>query len=396
MSSAKTRLFLTIEKLKNAMEDTQMSYPFWEKFFPLLGNATTVTIDFNTLSDLINEAAETAEQLIMTRGGVMFSQYLQQQQTNGANVIASNTSSNNINRFITSRPVVENVNKIDTKKYYPSVEKLSTYFVSASISSTLYTVKDIVKLYLYLSHTPSYSPLFNLLEQILFKSQKDCIPNVPSDQATVILNCIRNLTSITNYRLDYDGLMLMLNNIRISLNNEIAMYPIVKVRDIISNLNAYDRETEPYKAYAEKFEMLVALKSSHHVVATDNKLSFNGNTIIINNTAASVERYCDINRMVFNSVNNIFINAVEMCASENVKFDVNNYNRKFVVLDRVRENVRNNFVERVAVGDIVSRKRTNTIPKTTTAINNINEEINNDKNNSRPVSVVVKKKKPFL
>ncbi|AAQ21671.1 unknown [Cryptophlebia leucotreta granulovirus] len=361
MSSAKTRLFLTIEKLKNSMDDPQMTYPFWEKFFPLLGNSTTITLELSTLSEMINEAAETAEQLIVTQGGVVYSQYVQ----NATNT--SGTNNNMVNRRLlvppisTATPVLQ---PLEIKKYHNFAEKIASYFVSASVQSSMYTVKDVVKLYLYLSHLPKFKPLFSLLEEALFTKQRNCVPAVTSDKLILILDNLRDLTVITNFRLDNEAVSLMLNNIQIVLNNELSKYPVVKVKDFISTSNVYEKEVEPFKAFGDKFELLVAQKSSHLVLSSENTLLFNSNPIIVENIAASIEYNCDINRMVYNSINNIFINSVEQSAAENIKFDVDDYNRRYRVLDRIRENLRNNYIEKVAVGDISSKKRITNNPTT--------------------------------
>lgn len=353
MSSAKTRLFLTIEKLKNSLGDPQMSYPFWEKFFPLLGTTNTITLEVATLSDLINEAAEVANQLIITQGGAIYSQHIQNapdtvNRIQLGPVIAGNTTNIASNIF-------------DTKRYHTYVEKITNYFVSASVISTPFTVKDLIKLYLYVYSVAKYKPLYELMEQLLFRKEKECVPIVSPEKTTLVLDSIRDITTITNYRLDYEAMMLFLVNVQKALNNELTKYPQVKVKDYISSSSyVYETEVEPHKAFADKFERLVAQKSSHYVVAADNTITFKSNPLFIENVASNIERNCDINRMVYNSINNIFINAVEQSAAENIKFDLSDYNKRFKILDRVRENLRNNLVDKVAVGDVGTRKRIKT------------------------------------
>nr|WOZ46860.1 hypothetical protein ICELHAMJ_00063 [Cydia pomonella granulovirus] len=177
---------------------------------------------------------------------------------------------------------------------------------------------------------------------------------------SLVLDNLRDLTVITNFRLDQEAVNLMVHNLQVALNNELSKYPTVKVKDFISTSNVYEKEVEPAKAFGDKFELLVAQKHTHQVLAADNTLLFNSNPVIVENIAASIEANCDINRMVYNSINNIFINSVEQSAAENIKFDVDDYNRRFRVLDRVRDNLRNNFVEKVAAGDISIKKRITT------------------------------------
>nr|ARX72067.1 hypothetical protein EREL_078 [Erinnyis ello granulovirus] len=363
MSSAKIRLFLTIEKLKNIMDDPQMTYPFWERFFPLMGSSTSINLDVTTLSELINEAAEVAEQLIVTQGGAIFSQHIQNAPQN-----------NRIPSTVTHVPVVQrtavtSVNPIfDTKRYYSQVEKIATYFVSASLSSTPFTVKDMIKLYLYVAHMPKFKPLYELMEQALFRKERECVPTLSAEQTTLIVNNIRDLTSVTSYRLDYESVLLMMTNVQRALNNELSKYPQVKVKEFVSSVNVYEKAVKPYKALADKFELLVGQKSSHYVIAADNKLTFTANPMFVENIAAMMERNCDIVRMIYNSINNIFINAVEQSAAENIKFDVYDYNKRFKILDRVRENSRDRYVEKVAVGDVSTRKRMKTASKTSPPI----------------------------
>lgn len=358
MSSAKTRLFLTIEKLKNTMDDAQMSYPFWEKFFPLLGGASTVTVDVTTLGELINEAAETAEQLILTQGGVIFSQFQA-----GGSVAPVPTVTPNLR--IINRQQPPDPLTLDVKRYHPYAEKIANHFVSASVGSTVYTVKDVVKLFLYISHVPKYRPLFELLQEALFRKLGECTPVVGGEKGALVLNNLRDLTTITNFRLDHEALSLMNVNVQRALNNELSKYPHIKVREFISGVNLYETEVEPFKAYADKFELLVAQKSTHQVFAADNKLVFNRDPVLVENLATNVEINCDLNRMVYNSMNNIFINAVEQSAAENIKFDVGDYNKRFRTLERVRENSRGAAVEKVAVGDVGIRRRLKTAARTT-------------------------------
>ncbi|UYE99000.1 MAG: c42 [Betabaculovirus sp.] len=360
MSSAKIRLFLTIEKLKNIMDDPQMTYPFWERFFPLMGNSTVVNLDVTTLSELINEAAEVAEQLIVTQGGAIFSQHVQNAPQSGR----FGTAVGGVSYVPRSVPTAVNTTIIDTKKYHTHVEKIATYFVSASLSSTPFTVKDIVKLYLYVAHMPKFKPLYELMEQALFRKERECMPTLNAERTTIIVNNIRDLTSMTSYRLDYESILLMMTNIQRALNSELTKYPQVKVKEFMSSVNVYEKAVKPYKALADKFELLVAQKSSHYVVAADNKLTFAANPIFVENVSAMMERNCDMVRMIYNSINNIFINAVEQSAAENIKFDVFDYNKRFKILDRVRENSANKQVDKVAVGDVSTRKRTKIVSNT--------------------------------
>nr|UYX49707.1 p40 [Darna trima granulovirus] len=357
MSSAKTRLFLVIEKLKNAMDDAQMAYPFWEKFFPLFGSSNTVSLEIPLLGEMINEAAEAAEQLVITQGGALYSQHVQNAATTPATAAA-----NPLLAPLRSVAALTNVTPavFDAKRYHPAVVKFATYMLSASQSSTAYTVSDIVKLYLYIAQTGKYKPLYVLLEQALFRKEKECVPVVSPETTTLVLDNIRDLTTTTSYRLDYESMILMLTNIQRSLYQELSKFPQVKVKDIISNINVYEKEVKPYKALADKFELLVAQKVSHYVMAADNELTFKSNPLFIENMASVIEKNCDMNRMVYNSINNIFINAVEQSAAENIKFDIADYNKRFRIMDRVRENMRNNFVDKVAVGDVGTRNRAKT------------------------------------
>ena len=342
------------------MDDPQMTYPFWERFFPLMGNSTVVNLDVTTLSELINEAAEVAEQLIVTQGGAIFSQHVQNAPQQSGR-LASGVGY--VSRSVPPTAVV-NTTIIDTKKYYTQVEKIATYFVSASLSSTPFTVKDIVKLYLYVAHMPKFKPLYELMEQALFRKERECTPTLNAERTTLIVNNIRDLTSMISYRLDYESILLMMTNIQRALNSELTKYPQVKVKESVSSVNVYEKAVKPYKALADKFELLVAQKSSHYVVAADNKLSFAANPIFVENVSAMMERNCDMVRMIYNSINNIFINAVEQSAAENIKFDVFDYNKRFKILDRVRENSANKQIDKVAVGDVSTRKRTKIVSNT--------------------------------
>ncbi|AKN80736.1 P40 [Diatraea saccharalis granulovirus] len=358
MSSARTRLFLMIEKLKNAMEDPQMSFPFWEKFFPLLGSSTEISLPVATLSELLNEAAEVAEQTILTQGSVLFSQFIQGNETttNTTTTTNNNINNNNVNslrRLFTPTPSTSS--GFDAKKYHTYAEKMATYFTSASVSSAVYTVKDIVKLYMYISHVSKYKPLFEVLEPALFRKERECTP--PIQDSSLVLDCLRDLTMITNIRLDYEALMVMITSVQRALDNVLVKYPHVKVSELISSVNVNEKAISPSQAYGAKFELLLEQKPMSVVDAIDNPITFNENPTLIESIAANIEMNCDINRMVFNSINNIFINAVEQSAAENIEFDVADFNKRYRVLERIRDNLRVNRVDKIAVGETSIKKK---------------------------------------
>lgn len=341
------------------MDDPQMRFPFWEQFFPLLGDANTVDIDLAVLSELINEAAVAAENLLLTQGGAVYSQYL---YGSGANQTSAPT-----NRLPVRRPVAATASTVDTKKYTTFADKTMNYFVSAGATSASYRVKDLIMLYIYVSHTPKYRPLSDFMEAVLFRKEKECMPVVTSEASSVLLDNLRDLTGITNVRLDYEALMNVNAAVQRAANSELSKYPQIKVRDYITNVNVYDRVTEPCKAFVDKFQLLLAQKPMNYVDASEFVIAFGANPVVVENVALNIEKSSDMNRMVYNAINNIFINTVEQCASENIRFDVADYNRRFRIMDRARESVKNNLVEKVAVGDVVARKRLKTNPTTTTS-----------------------------
>ncbi|AAM70275.1 budded virus and occlusion derived virus capsid protein 42 [Phthorimaea operculella granulovirus] len=362
--SAKTRLFLIIEKLKNAMEDAEMRFPFWEKLFPLFGNVT-VNIEVSMISEMINEAVEMSVKTVTSQGLMMYSQFIQngsQPPTVSGELARSLHQMLGTNRM--KEKVVKVSTKLDTDKYFSAAQKITNYFVSASNTSTSFLVKDVVKLYLYLSHMPKYRTLFIVLEDTLFRLEKECSPSISSENINSILENIRELTGINSLRLDADAIRYMNLNVQRAVNNELGKYPNVKVQDINRVLSGYENEVDPVKAYTDKFERLMLLETFGTANATDVHIR-KQDPATIDSIAANIEMNCDMSRMVFNAINNIFINALEQSAAENIKFDVNDYNKRFRLLDRVRENSRKSEIEKAAVGDVITRKRAVTNLSTT-------------------------------
>ncbi|ABQ52018.1 hypothetical protein SlGVgp075 [Spodoptera litura granulovirus] len=360
--SAKVRLFLTIERLKNNMDDSQMRLPYWEQFFPLFGDAQSVNIDIRMLSDLINEAGVAAENRLVTQSGAIYSQYINDGVTENAPAPALRLPLRRIEPVTKTAPL----NNLDDSPKYASVaNKMMNYFASAGVSSVPFRVRDVIMLYLYTASLPKFKPLFTMIDSALFRSDHECTPVYSSSASSLILDNLRDLTGITNIRLDYDSLIHINVSIQKAVNNELSKYPVIKVKDYCSLINVYDKITEPCKAYLDKFSMLIAQKVQYEVRATPF-LNLCHNPVIIENVVISVEKSSDMNRMVYNAVNNIFINAVEQCAIENIKFDVDDYCRRFKLMDRVREVSKNNVVEKEAAGDVVSRKRLRTLTNTST------------------------------
>ncbi|ACH69447.1 p40 [Trichoplusia ni granulovirus LBIV-12] len=354
--SATTRFFLTIERLKNNLDDGQMRLPFWERFLALFGT-NTITIDMPLLTDLINECAVAAENKLVMQSATIYSQYTnnaadpQQQQPSTVNRlppfrVVNNASVNN--------------NNIDFNKYATYTNKILNYFVSAGVTASAFRVKDIIMMYLYTSSIPKYKPLFDVLDAALTRGERECVVSLNETTSSLVLDNLRDVTGVTNIRLDYESLVYLNNSIQKAVNNELHKYPMVKVRDRCSLLNAniYDKITDPCKAFVDKFSLLIGLKLQYQVPSCPN--NFCTNPVVVENVAINVEKSCDMNRMVFNAINNIFINTVEQFAIENIKFDEDDFSKRFRILDRIREMGDNNFVEKEAAGDLVTRKRLRT------------------------------------
>lgn len=362
--SARTRLFLTIERLKNHLDDAQMRLPYWEPFFPLFANTTanSITIDMLTLTDLINEAAVAAENRLVMQSATIYSQYT----NNAADTTTTTTTNMPLNRLPPLRVVnpTPAPSEIDFKKYASQTNKIFNYFVSAGVTASAFRVKDIVMMYLYTSSVPKLKPLFDLLDNALMRGERECVVMLSDAVSSLVLDNLRDVTGVTNIRLDQESLVYLNNSIQKAVNNELHKYPVVKVRDRCSMIsgNVYEKITEPCKAFVDKFSLLVGLKVQYQVASCPN--NFCTNPVVIENIVINVEKACDVNRMVYNSINNIFINTVEQCAIENIKFDAEDFSKKFRILDRVREMAKRNVVEKEAAGDLVSRKRSRTATST--------------------------------
>nr|AXS01102.1 odv-ec42/p40 [Spodoptera frugiperda granulovirus] len=361
--SARTRLFLTIERLKNHLDDAQMRLPYWEPFFPLFATTTnSITIDMLTLTDLINEAAVAAENRLVMQSATIYSQYTNNAPDNVAPPPPLPQNRLPPLRVVNPTPAPNEI--IDFKKYASHTNKVLNYFVSAGVTASAFRVKDIVMMYLYTSSVPKLKPLFDLLDAALLRGERECVVSLSDTASSLVLDNLRDVTGVTNIRLDQESLVYLNNSIQKAVNNELHKYPVVKVKDRCSMLsgNVYERITDPCKAFVDKFSLLVGMKVQYQVTSCPN--NFCTNPVIIENIVINVEKACDVNRMVYNSINNIFINTVEQCAIENIKFDAEDFSKKFRILDRVRELSKRNIVEKEAAGDLVTRKRSRTATST--------------------------------
>nr|ANY57585.1 PlxyGVORF66 protein [Plutella xylostella granulovirus] len=342
--SGRIRLFLAIENLKKALDDEQMRLPYYEQFFPLLGNANTINLNVQMLQDLMNDAAVAAQNVMVTRGGAVYAQYV----NNAPEPAAPNTVLPPPRRL--AAPVPSTV-VTDVSKYLSYAEKIMTYFVSAGVTSTTYRVRDIIMLYIYVYSLDKYRPLYKVLENILFTTEKQCVPCFGENDLGPLLDNIRELTGINNIRLDFESVVSSLAFINKSVFNELSKFPIVKVKNT-TDVIVYNNETDPCKVIVDKFTLLIGENVQYFHEAKNSEHILIKNPLVIENIAINIEKSSDINRMVYNAVNNIFINTVEQCAAENVKFNVSDYNKRFQFLKRVRESRKHNVVEKVAVGDV--------------------------------------------
>lgn len=349
--SAKIRLFLTLEKLKNAMNDVNMQLPYWELFFPLLGDASTATVEFTSLYDLINDVAAAADGNVVAQGGAIYANY-----TNDGSA-PSTVQTTGAGGVLPPRRVVAATTGVvlDVKKFSTFADKMMQHFVSAGAGAQVFKVRDIIMLYLYTAHNQRFRVLYNFLESALFRGERECVPTMSSADSSLLLDSVRELTNMTNIRLDYEALMNASMSVHRAVQNELTRYPSIRVRPFFSTLNVYDKVTEPCKAFVDKFGTLLSQKIQYYVPAAE--VSLCNSPMVIENILSSVEKSSDVVRMVYNAMNNIFINTVEQCAVENIRFDMEDFNKRFQLMERVRDMSSGNVVEKEAVGDVVTRKR---------------------------------------
>jgi Baculovirus protein of unknown function (DUF844) len=330
-------LFLEIERIKNKI-DSQMNMAIWPKFFPLLADPDAyINLSLSEFQQFLVTVAQLARTSQNEDNAVLASSL---QSTPPTTTIAPPTAAppvrNVLNLFQSGGRGrgVRGVDTINMNTFRKHCQKLLKHYTLSSTSSSDFKVSDIVSCMVYLAKSPKYKPLYDLLETSM-TDEFECLPNYSSDQMYHIVDLIKSLLDLPTSLIDFGNVKILKSTFNKAMNYPISRFARVMMLPSVSL--ARDKHCSIEDLILERGNEINKLEPQQYINANEStKIPYCDDEHFINDLLKIVDDF-SLHRMFYNAANSIFYTTMENYAVANCKFDANDYNNIFRVMDNLRE-----------------------------------------------------------
>lgn len=326
-----------------------MNMAIWPKFFTLLADPdATMDISMNEFQDFLLTVAQLSQASHVENNAALSSQF------DGTTAAAAGTTTagatcpfpapggggggtqrNVFNLFATNKRINDRhdtgVNMVTFRK---NCQKILKHYTLTNTTSSEFKVGELVSCMIYLAKSPKYRPLYALLENSMTEDY-ECVVNYTSDEVQHIIDLLKNLLDLPTSIIDYGNVKILKNTMNKAMNYPITRFPRVMVLQT-SSLSR-DKRCSLEELLTERGNELSKLEPQQYVNASESgRIPYCDDEDIINLLLKITDDF-SIHRMFYNAANSIFYTTMENYAVANCKFDVDDYNNIFKVMDTIRE-----------------------------------------------------------
>lgn len=338
-------LFNEIVTLRNKI-DQQMQLDIWPKLFRLLADPETATLNlsFDDFTDFLIKVAVTSNNRNLETNAALATGIVDNNATTSAidtggtqqrsilNLFGPTATTTSVDAY--NRRRNRDVDETSLEMYRNTCRKVLQYYTLTNTNTTEFSVGDIVVTMIYLSKTPMFRPLYMLLKDI-FVQDNECVPVLEPDQIHHIVHLLRNILELPTSNLDFNNVKLLKNTL-----NKVVNYPVTRLPRIIilpnMNLNKDKRCTFEDLLIA-RMDRISKLESEQYVNALDgSKIPYCDDDEFINELLKLTDNF-SLPRMFYNATNSVFYTTMENYALTNCKFDIQDYNNIYKIMNDIKE-----------------------------------------------------------
>nr|QGW50064.1 P40 [Chrysodeixis includens nucleopolyhedrovirus] len=339
-------LFLEIERIKNKI-DTQMNMAIWPKFFTLLADPdATMDLSMDEFQDFLTTVAQLSQAAHVENNAALTSQF-----ERGGGTAGGTTAPATSCPFPATSPLMQRSplslfasgsgratstesSTANMALFRKNCQKILKHYTLTNTSSTDFKVSDLVSCMIYLAKSPKYRPLYALLENSMV-DEYECMPNYTSDEIHHLTDLLKNLLDLPTSIVDFGNIKILKSTMNKAMN-----YPVTRFARVIvlqSSALSRDKRCTLEELLTERGDELSKLEPQQYVNASEgNRIPYCDDEDFINELLKITDDF-SIHRMFYNAANSIFYTTMENYAVTNCKFNVNDYNNIFKVMDNIRE-----------------------------------------------------------
>nr|AFS51936.1 DekiORF58 [Dendrolimus kikuchii nucleopolyhedrovirus] len=354
-------LYLEINKLRLKI-DERMQLAIWPRLFPLLCDNAVNLIHLSTdeFIEFLMHVARMSQNIYNNNNAALASQFVAGHPNPGAgggggggvgrgNVIdgagAPQRPVFNLFERNTAARAAPAPQLIDMRRYRNAARKLIHHYTLNSTSSTEYKISDVVMTMIFLLRSEKYNSLFQLLETTF--DDYMCRPQMTGAQTDELLNTLRSLLEMPSLTLDLHTVDIMRSSFARCFNSPVMRYAkIVLLQNVALQR---DRRTTIEELLIQRGERIQALQPQQYI-NSDTEIPFCDDTDFLNRLLKHIDPY-PLARMYYNAANTMFYTTMENYATSNCKFNIEDYNNIFKVMDSIKKhNIKNaNSVDDLSV-----------------------------------------------
>ncbi|AYN45015.1 p40 [Alphabaculovirus alterspexiguae] len=327
-------LFLEIEKIKNKI-DSEMNMAIWPKFFPLLADPDAhINLSLSEFKQFLVTVAQMSRNAQNENNAALASAARDTTLTTATPAPATQPRSV-LNLFgSTTRGRITESDSVNMAIFRKNCQKLLKHYTLTNTSTSEFRVADIVSCMVYLARSPKYKPLFSLLE-LSMTDEYDCMPSYTSDQIHHIVDLLKSLLDMPTSIIDFSSVKLLKSTFNKAMNYPITRFARVTLLPSIPL--AGDKRCTIEELIVERGQEISKLEPQQYLNASEGtKIPYCDDEHFINDLLKIVDDF-NLHRMFYNAANSIFYTTMENYAVANCKFDVQDYNNIFKVMDNLRE-----------------------------------------------------------
>nr|AGX01309.1 orf101 [Bombyx mori nucleopolyhedrovirus] len=335
-------LYLEINKLRLKI-DEPMQLAIWPQIFPLLCDEhQNVQLNTDVLINFIMHVARKSQNTILNNNAAIASQYA----AGNADVVVAAPSSaqptprpviNLFARANAAAPAQPSEELINMRRYRNAARKLIHHYSLNSTSSTEYKISDVVMTMIFLLRSEKYHSLFKMLETTF--DDYTCRPQMTQVQTDTLLDAVRSLLEMPSTTVDLTTVDIMRSSFARCFNSPIMKYAkIVLLQNVASQR---DKRTTLEELLIERGEKIQMLQPQQYI-NSGTEIPFCDDSEFLNKLLKHIDPY-PLSRMYYNAANTMFYTTMENYAVSNCKFNIEDYNNIFKVMENIRKHSNKNL-----------------------------------------------------
>lgn len=348
-------LFLEINRLRLKI-DERMQLELWPRLFPLLcaDDASDINIEIPTsvLIQFLTMVARKSQNAFVNTNASMASQYAAAASSStqqppppppsdipafsagGGGEAAPRTVFNLFARTEQQQQQQQQPSSnelINMRQYRNAARKLVHHYTLNSTNSTEYKISDVIMTMIFLLRSEKYHYLFKLLESTFH--DYTCKPQMTQVQVDTLLDSLRSLLEMPSIIIDMNTVDVMRSSFARCFNSPVMRYAKVV---LLQNLSFQrDQRTTLEELLVERGERIQSLQPQQYI-NSGTEIPFCNDVEFINKLLKHIHPY-SLPRMYYNAANTMFYTTMENYAVSNCKFNIEDYNNIFRVMNKIKQ-----------------------------------------------------------